>query len=1436
MAYPYSVYNHHQKNISSIEFNVLSAKETYNMSVFKKLPNEEMNIGAEHDDLYDFNGIPKKYGLMDQRLGVIDMNKACDTCGFDVATCTGHFGHVKLTVPIINSIFFKHVRRILECVCLQCSKIPLSNRQKQSILSNSSNAKRMELTKNATKSVSTCNANNDGCGTPKTKIRLLKGKIPVLDSEYNDKHIELTPNDIHSIFSNISDEDCRVLGLNPEKTRPEMLIYTVLPITPISSRPSIKSGSSTAPMIDDLTRSLGKIIGYNSQLSKQIADNNDPRKSETGYHYLHYLISLYLTGETGDSKTDANLAKKSLVYRFKGKSGRIRQNLEGKRTNGTGRSVITPDPNIDQNCLGVPIKIAMNLTIPEMVTPKNIDILRKMVSNGNKIYPGANNVYLLSSRNINTKIQPIELNKNINVSISYGDVVCRHLIDDDIVLLNRQPSLHKSSMMGHRIRVLTNPDLLTFRLNPCIVNPYNADFDGDEMNIFVPQTKMSIIELSVLADARTQFISPKTSSVIITMIQDSVVGSFLMTTDIGIEGSSNTKNKNIYFSKNEAMNMLASTNLPIKRLIIDGDKFSGKDIYEHLIGDDINLTTSLLTINSGKIKRGYVEQGTLGSDHAGILHTTLDTSGQITTSTFVNNVQRVTNLYNAVRGFTIGIKDLLLEKTVLQQVQGLIVTDVLAIEHYITETENNFDITTEIVENIQMQMMTAIRDKVSALLQNEKNNFLVMSKNKGNSGAKGSIINYSQACACVGPAVLDGKLIARRLHSRSLPYFAKYDDTPRARGMIYSSYVQGLNLVEYYYDAMVGRSGVIDTAIKTAETGYIQRKIVKALEDVTINYYGRVTDSRGKIIQFAYGDAVFDTTKQSFTYSNILSKYDKSLYVMKGSEKFVKEFESILKDMRIQQMKCDIKPLHNVMPNRIPTPVNLPTFIYNMYAPQKPGKPPTIEHVIEKLDKFISNLKFIITNVNNALVKNDNDIYVRSHKFILYEYFAPKRVIDEYKMTKETFDKSIDTLFDAYNKAFVSPGENVGVIIAQSIGETLTQLSLNNIHKTGLNTMIGAPRIRELLACTEAVKHPKTIVYINDGVGNDRINRIRSNLSTTHIEDAVKFMELVYDPDGKHTNNMNQFYKRTSIVDMDVDMVLPWVYKMTFDREYMLTNELTLLDIKSKLADVWEKRVSHAKVNPKFKSIVDKITAFEIYSSNENDMSLDIHVRINFDSLHEDYLHTFYNHVLATLKIKGVKNIKNVLSTDVEGYITIEEDGNVKTDNVQVLVCDGINIRDVIQFRDIDYERLYCNDILTVQNIYGVEACRNVLISEFKNNFDVNINTQHFSLLADAMTHSGSPLSVGRHGLMRVIKDPIARASFEIPVSHLVDAALFNETDIMKSTSSRIISGSTFKSGTNAFHVSLNLDMLRNSEAITYAKSTNNDFTFLEQPSLFDSL
>lgn len=827
-------------------------------------------------DTYDDDGYPIDMGLMDLRLGVIDPGLKCKSCGSRAGECPGHFGHIELVAPVLHVGFNKTVRKTLRAICRKCSCLLLEPPKKKEYLDQLASLKDMghlpdslinEVFKEARKA-KVC----PYCGEEQLDIKFEK------PSEYIEDGHKLTPTEIRDRFENIPDEDVRVLGMDPDNARPEWMILTVLPVPPVTVRPSItlESGQRSE---DDLTHKLVDIIRINQRFQENREAGAPQLIIEDLWELLQYHVTTYFDNEVSGvppARHRSGRPLKTLTQRLKGKEGRFRGSLSGKRVNFSARTVVSPDPNLSINEVGVPFKIAMHMTIPVRIIERNIDLMRNFVRRGKEVHPGANYAIRQDGR----RIKITEINKDeLADKLEIGWVVERQLIDGDIVLFNRQPSLHKMSIMAHRVKVLPYK---TFRLNPAVCPPYNADFDGDEMNMHVLQTEESRAEATILMQVQENVLSPRFGGPIIGGIHDHISGLFLL-----------TRNENM-ISKNDALELLRKAEvrqLPEPAGYTEGGEpyWNGKQIFSQILPKGLDLGfpaqvcfkcdvckkeeceyDAYVVIRDGEMIKGTIDEQSIGAFKGKILDKVVKEYGTSAGAKFIDDFTRLAIRGVMKTGLSFGISDEDIPKEAKVQINKVLMDAEEEVKKLIQAYEakeldplpgRTLD---ETIELSIMQKLGKARDQTGQIASSHlglENSAVIMAR----SGARGSILNLTQMAACVGQQAVRGERIRRGYAGRTLPHFDKGDLGADAHGFVKASYKSGLDPTEYFFHAIGGREGLVDTAVRTSQSGYLQRRLVNALQDLEVQYDKSVRETRGVVVQFKYGEDGIDSTKSDYS-------------------------------------------------------------------------------------------------------------------------------------------------------------------------------------------------------------------------------------------------------------------------------------------------------------------------------------------------------------------------------------------------------------------------------------------------------------------------------------------------------------------------------------------------------------------------------------------
>ena len=804
-----------RKKIKEIGFSLLSPEKIKKLSVAKIVTPE----------LYDIDGYPVDGGLMDLRLGAIDPGVRCRTCGGRLKECLGHSGSIDLARSVIHLKYVPMIELGLRCFCQSCGKLLLSDKD----IGKYPASIRIKKAKDVKK----C----PHCNVTQEKIKLDK------PTTFYKGKTRIFPTEIRETLVRIPDEELRKIGINPKNFRPEWAVLTGLLVPPVTVRPSIilESGERSE---DDLTHKLSDIIRANQRLWENLNAGAPEVIIEDLWDLLQFHITTFFDNTVAripPARHRSGQPLKTITERIKGKEGRIRKNLAGKRVNYSGRTVISPDPAMQINEVGIPVEIARIVTVAETVNDLNIEKLKKLVQKGEE-YPGAN--YVIRPDGKRKKVTP-ELKEEIISELVPGYKVERHLENGDIVLFNRHPSLHRGSLMAHYVKVLPGR---TFRLHPAAKTPYNADFDGDEMNIHSPQNEEARAEAKILLEVKKNLISPKNNTNWIGCISDAITGGYLL-------GLSE-------LSREDANQLLYSSGIDEQ---ISKKSVPGNEIFSKIL-PKMDFSEGDIKIKNGEIIKGLPDKNLFG-DEDGILVKEIDK--EFGRDVAFETIRKAFNLgknYLTGRGITISIDDFDVEQKVVDMSEEITKKAEEKTKEIIESYDNK---TLEVIQGKTpeesreikiLKVLNEVRTKIGEVVKQEfpeENPVTHMIR----SGGGGNMLNITQMACCVGQQDLEGKRIDIGFNDRTLSFFKRGDLSPKSKGFIRSAFMKGLRPDEFFFQAITGRSSLMDTALRTPRSGYLYRRLANALQDLRREYDGTVRDSDNNVIQFIYGDDGMDVSK-----------------------------------------------------------------------------------------------------------------------------------------------------------------------------------------------------------------------------------------------------------------------------------------------------------------------------------------------------------------------------------------------------------------------------------------------------------------------------------------------------------------------------------------------------------------------------------------------
>ncbi len=1034
-----------EKSIDEIRFGIVSPQEIRKLSV----------VEIQTADTYDEDGAVIPSGLMDNRLGVLEPGQRCRTCGNTATRCPGHFGRIELAVPIVHVEFTKKIYNLLRAFCRNCGRILLSEKSIEKF------GKQNEHTRGLMGSVpdhfhqrildrAKKNKECAYCAARQHKIEFVK---PTVFYEHLEEGTQrLTASMIRERFERILDEDLELLGFDSKSARPEWMILQVLPVPPVYVRPSITLESGIRSE-DDLTHKLVDIIRINERLKENIEAGAPTLIIQDLSELLEYHVTTYFNNESSGippARHRSGRALKTLSQRLKGKEGRFRSNLSGKRVDFSARTVISPDPNLDISEVGVPLSVAMKLSVPEKVTHWNIEGMQKLVENGPEEYPGA--LYIVRPDGKRVRLEFVLDREKIAEGLEAGFIVERHIRDGDIVIFNRQPSLHRMSIMAHYVKVLPYK---TFRLHLCVCPPYNADFDGDEMNLHVPQSEEAQTEARILMQVQDHILSPRFGGPIIGAIRDFITAAYLLT------------RRSTLLTRKEVCELLIAAGyegpLPKPAAEKPEKTWLGKQVFSLLLPEGLNYSLkasicqncsvcsredcphdAFVVIKNGTLVSGVIDKNSIGSEKSeSLLHRIIKDYGTEAGRSFLNKISHLLSRFITMRGFSYSYDELDLSPDAKRKIKRAVRYAEKRVDSFTQQLREGTlerlpgQSLTESFEIFVMNELSKAFEKSGRVADSDlemDNAGIIMTR----SGARGSTINIGQMTACLGQQSVRGKRIMRGYLERALPHFRMGDTSPKAKGFVYSSFRDGLNPLEFFFHTMVGRDALVDTAVRTQQSGYMQRRLINAMEHLRVEYDDTVRNSMGDIVQFKYGEDGVDPAK---------SDHGKA--------------------------------------------VNVSRLVQQIELMREKGAAASKKYITKRLEEVEDQLTPVLVNeLKNSLSKA--------------------------KLSEKDVDLAIKLTLEQYKQALVEPGEAIGIVAAQSIGEPGTQMTLRTFHYAGVreqNVTLGLPRLIEIVDARREPSTPIMTIHLEKEYSKSRekATEVARRILYADVQDVADAMYM--DPE-----------------------------------------------------------------------------------------------------------------------------------------------------------------------------------------------------------------------------------------------------------------------------------------------------------------------------------
>jgi len=1285
--------------VSHIEFGVFSPEEIKRSSV----------VTVTEPSMYS-SSLPIPNGVADHRMGSVDRRLSCGTCKKSIINCPGHPGVISLSYPVLHPSFIDIVLKILKSVCFLCSELLLTPSDITQLKRCREKKQRLALASLLARSKKAC----PHCAGP---VPMYSKQVQSIKCDFSKAVFQdpeeaqycqrpFTASEVRTILQTVSDEDYLLLGLNPKAARPENLVLTSLVLPPPVVRPSIViSEGSKARGQDDLTGKYCEIIKANASV-KQILENEASSipilglsiAAQQAVNELSFHVSTLMNNDVRGQRHSvqrSGLPTKSIMSRLKGKEGRIRGFLMGKRVDFSARSVISPDCQMDIDQVGIPEVVAERLTVPIQVMSSNIEAVRALVRNPHSpakaICRGGKCTVILALADREKEAK----------ALAVGDTVERSLQNDDIVLFNRQPSLHLGSMMGYRVLICKGSR--TFRLNLACTGVSNADYDGDEMNVHVPQDPASQAEARLLMAVPQHIISAQSNKPSIGLVQDTLIGAWLLSGD------------DVSLTREQLCILHLCLKYP-KKPVAAKRRFSGKEALSLLFPETLTYQNAKVgvEIQRGVLLRGRLCRQTLGTASGSLVHHLWLFHSPSLTQEFLSDCQRLIGKWLQWRGFSIRLSDCEPDAVIRDKIQSLVAlaeSKSLAICENEDLRDNLQEVLEEAISSISNKVLTDAGKIVHSRLS-EASNALYQDVL---SGAKGSLVNITQLMGLVGQQSVEGQRV-----NPEAPLGAGL----ACKGFVRHSYFQGLSSQEFFMHTMAGREGLIDTSVKTSSTGYLQRKLMKGMESIRVLYDKTCRNSRQNIIQFEYGADGYDAVYLVRQMLEPLKLTPERL----RTEVHETEWPAMHACWRAL-LRIKLKRVCKELPTECYVPVAFDAY-FSQLVSGPAAQPPEIqpESLLSEVEALCRQLCSCGFGWRRPL-----ELLLRWHL----------RYLRVGHLSWSSLRRCFAFLRETCARAEVAAGEAIGPLASTSIGEPLTQLTLNTFHKAGIkahNVTLGVPRIKELIDCTKNPKTPSmSLVVLPSFSAPESLEVLKLSLVEFHLCEAVVDARFLLEPDffcSDHSEEDARMVERLQLVYAAPPASFgAYVARLKLNPFLLVPRRLTPSDV----ADLIEARCAcHVLASEELED--DWILRIRYSALTEG--SADAR---ELRTLTEEITHKLCKDLLLC----GVPGVQKAVVSP-EHFLRFSEDTGVIQEPCYQITTHGSNLSAVFGLGCLDVSRCVSNDVHEVLAVLGIEAATAILFEQFQYTLQFDgsyINERHLLLLVSFMTSLGGLLPVSRHGI-----------------------------------------------------------------------------------------
>jgi DNA-directed RNA polymerase III subunit RPC1 len=1433
------------------------------------------------------------------------------TCNLRLADCVGHFGYIKLELPVFHIGYFKAITEILQNICKECSRILLPPQERETFLRRMRDPRadslrlmglRKKISAICKKQVKCpyCDGIN---GTVRkvttTTLKLVHEKYraksaqdlrnvfvaqfaeaqalnPDVGQHLTKAQEDLSPKVVQDLFKQIPDHDCELLWVDPIAGRPEKLILNSVLVPPVCIRPSVAMDGGSGSNEDDITVKLQEIVQVNYALRAALLKGANVKTIMDDWDFLQIQVAQLMNGDTPGlvKLPSASKSIRGLCQRLKGKQGRFRGNLSGKRVDFSGRTVISPDPNLRIDQVGVPEHVAKTMTYPEKVTRYNIEKLRRCVVNGPNVWPGANVIRIEGQKF--TKNLLYGDRASLADELKIGDVVERHMEDGDIVLFNRQPSLHKMSIMSHRAKVMP---WRTFRFNECVCSPYNADFDGDEMNMHLPQTEEARTEAITLMGVEQNLITPRNGEPLVAATQDFLTASYLLT------------QKNVFFNREQFCQVVTTMcdgldhiDLPPPAIVLPVRLWTGKQVINLLIKPNAksNVLVNLelkernytgkgtymcwkdgyVCFRNSELMCGNLAKKTLGDgSKQGLFYVLIRDHGPEEAARCMNRLAKLCSRWlGDCKGFSIGIDDVTPSAHLAEKKEALL--------------QNGYDAANQAIEDYRrgkLQLkpgcdpLQSLESELNGLLGKLRetagaecmrslpfhNNPRIMAE----CGSKGSALNISQMVACVGQQSVGGKRVPEGFVNRTLPHFLPHALHAPAKGFVANSFYSGLTATEFFFHTMGGREGLVDTAVKTAETGYMARRLMKALEDLSCQYDHTVRNSEGAVVQFTYGDdglnpAFMEGDDRPVDFQR-LHEHIRSTFpdpdspamlpyeirqfakkavqrpefqaILPAGRKFLIEVEAFLASVAAKIVKARTSVGIEAMDHAITTySSHLEKVFEEEIAtsasavaqamkkdPASKAKNVKVATKLEKVTKKPLGRKRLIKSEAPESENDDDDDDMVAFDTVTYKRKGLDAVgtsawTKKFKTQKQISQwrqrAAIDGSSEKEEAAWLLSHNSCRMTKNQV--EKLLETSLYKYHRARMEPgeavgAIGAQSISEPgTQMTLKTFHFAGVASMNVTLGVPRLKEIIN--ASKAISTPIITAALVCKTDERSARIVKGQIEKTTLGEIAVHIKEVFARDQAYLSVKLDMDAIEQLHLNINARSVRNSILNASGIGPR--GALRLLKEQHVLLNARCPDKLRILAPSNYKSARGDTRGAYFAMQALKAELPGV--IVQGIPTVNRAVINYEETSGKNVAKAHHLLVEGYGLAEVMGIPGVDGLNTTSNHIVEVEKTLGIEAARELITSEVSyimSAYGIGIDRRHLMLLSDIMTFKGEVLGITRFGIAKMKESVLMLASFEKTTDHLFDAAVHSRTDAIVGVSECIIMGIPIPLGTGLF-------------------------------------